>query len=70
MQAMEPCGRCNGTGSYTVRLGKPGQDVRKVGARNLEWLPTFGPYRCAVCDGTGLRVSKPVIRGRFRIPSV
>ena len=65
---METCGRCFGKGTYTVRLGEPGQDVRKVGARNVRWQPTFGPFRCGACDGHGMRKAKKLIVGRFRIP--
>ena len=63
----EPCGRCNGQGEYTTRLGAPGQDPREIGGYiNVKWgEPSTHP--CGACDGSGERRKKPTIKGRWII---
>lgn len=63
-----PCQRCQGTGSYYVKLGKPGQDPReKGGYANIEWNKPTGPHPCNVCNETGQRPYKPPIVGSYTI---
>ncbi len=53
---MEPCGRCNGVGTLTIRLGKPGQDRRVTPPSEIEWNDPV-TVRCYVC--LGMKVEQP-----------
>lgn len=50
----EPCGRCEGRGTYTTTLGAPGQDTHLPWGE-VEGKTTFGPFTCGACLGTGWR---------------
>ena len=50
------CRRCEGTGTLTIRLGKPGHD-RHAAYKGL-WC-VFPSHSCGVCRGTGKERDKP-----------